>query len=63
MRACLLQIEGVAYRGRVMVEVDMSLGKLPTDKHEEIKIADQKRIAVSRELSEDTFRLSSFLLS
>ena len=38
------QIEGVSYRGRVMVEVDMTLGDLPTDKHEEIKVADQKKI-------------------
>ena len=44
---CASQIDGVSYRGRVMVEVEMTLGNLPTDKHEEIKIQDQKRIAVS----------------
>lgn len=39
-----LQIEGVAYRGRVMVEIDLTLGELPSTKTEEIKIVDQKRI-------------------
>lgn len=38
------QIEGVAYRGRVMVEVEMSLGQLPTTKTEDIKIVDLKRL-------------------
>lgn len=37
-------IEGVSYRGRVMVEVDVTLGELPSAKIEEVKIADQKRI-------------------
>ena len=38
------QIEGVAYRGRVMVELEMNIGSLPTTRKEEIKIVDQKRI-------------------
>lgn len=44
LSSTLLQIEGVSYRGRVMVEIDMNLGELPSTKVEEIKIADQKRI-------------------
>ena len=40
------QIEGVAYRGRVMVEINMELGKLPTTRVEEIKIVDQKKLTV-----------------
>lgn len=38
------QIEGVAYRGRVMVEIEMNIGDLPSTKREEIKLDDQKRI-------------------
>ena len=38
------QIEGVSYRGRVMVEVDMTMGELPTTKIEEIKIVEQNKI-------------------
>lgn len=34
----------MAYRGRVMVEVEMNIGNLPTTKREDIKIVDQKRI-------------------
>lgn len=42
----MFQIEkGVAYRGRVMVEVEMTLGKLPTAKTEDIKIFDLNRLA------------------
>ena len=40
------QIEGVSYRGRVMVQVDMDLGTLPTNKHQDIKSSDQLRIKV-----------------
>ena len=40
------QIDGVSYRGRVMVQVDMDLGTLPTNKHEGIKISDQLRVKV-----------------
>ena len=36
----------MSYRGRVMVEVDMNLGNLPADKYEDIKAADQARVAV-----------------
>ena len=42
-----MQIEGVAYRGRVMVELEMNLGSFPTDKQESIKEADKKMILVS----------------
>ena len=38
-----VQIEGVAYRGRVMVEVEMSIGDFPTVKTEDIKDVDLKR--------------------
>ena len=41
-----LQIDGVAYRGRVMMELGTSLGTLPMDKHEEVKLADQTKILV-----------------
>ena len=44
--ACCLQIDGVAYRGRVMVEVDLSLGEFPAHKQEAIKEADKKSILV-----------------
>ena len=40
------QIEGVSYRGRVMVEVETSLGTLPTRNHEEIKLADRNKVKV-----------------
>ena len=33
----LAQLEGVAYRGRLLVEVTTSVGVLPKEKHEEIK--------------------------
>ena len=42
----LWQIDGVSYRGRVMVQVDMDLGTLPTNKHEGIKLSDQLRVKV-----------------
>ena len=45
---CVCQIDGVAYRGRVMVEVDMTLGELPAHKQEAIKEADKKSILVSQ---------------
>ena len=41
-----VQIEGVSYRGRVMVELEMSLGGFPTTKQEPIKEADKKTILV-----------------
>ena len=40
-------MEGVAYRGRVMVEINMELGKLPTQRVEDVKIVDQKKLTVS----------------
>ena len=42
----VLQIEGVAYRGRIMVEVGMEIGKHPTTRVEEIKIVDQNKLTV-----------------
>ena len=42
-----VQIEGVAYRGRVMVELEMKLGNFPAEKQESIKEADKKMILVS----------------
>ena len=33
----LAQLEGVAYRGRLLVEVTTSVGVLPKEKYEEIK--------------------------
>lgn len=40
-------MEGVAYRGRVMVEINMELGKLPTQRVEDVKIVDQKKLTVN----------------
>jgi len=40
------QIEGVSYRGRVMVEVETSLGTLPTRNHEVIKLTDRSKVKV-----------------
>ena len=42
-------MEGVSYRGRVLLEVNMSIGKPPTHKYEEIKIVDLNKLAVSNE--------------
>ena len=42
-----MQIEGVAYRGRIMVEVEMSLGHFPTVKGEAIQEPDKKMMRVS----------------
>ena len=42
-----VQIEGVAYRGRVMVELEMTLGDFPATKQEPIKEIDKKAILVS----------------
>ena len=39
----LLQIEGVAYRGRLMVEVEMNLERLPATRTEDFKNADYTR--------------------
>ena len=49
---CVCQIDGVAYRGRVMVELDMTLGELPAHKQEAIKEADKKSILVSQLVSQ-----------
>ena len=43
----LPQIPGVSYRGRVMVEVDVTLGELPATKQEPIKTSDLERATVS----------------
>ena len=40
-------MEGVAYKGRVMVEVSMDTGKLPSQKCENIKDVDVKNLDVS----------------
>ena len=39
-----------------MVEVDMNLGNLPADKYEDIKAADQARVAVSIKLDSGNLR-------
>ena len=39
------QVEGVAYRGRVMVGVEMSLGTLPNTRNEDISSNDLERFA------------------
>ena len=39
-------MEGVAYRGRVMLELNMELGKLPTQRYEDIKIVDLNKLTV-----------------
>ena len=38
-----LQMEGVAYRGRILVEIGMDMGRLPT--HQKQKIS-QKKVEV-----------------
>lgn len=45
----------MAYRGRVLVEVEMTLGKLPAAKTEDIKIVDLKKLASY--LSRSSYRL------
>ena len=40
------QIPGVSYRGRVMVEMDVTLGELPAVKQEPIKTSDTERVMV-----------------
>ena len=42
-----MQYEGVAYRGRVMVEVEMQLGQLPENSLEDVSDADLRRAVVS----------------
>ena len=52
-----------------MVEVDMNLGNLPADKYEDIKAADQARVAVRIKLdsgnlrNQDTVPLCLFVVS
>ena len=41
-------MEGVAYRGRVMVEIDVVLGELPVLKEERINNSDKESVQVSR---------------
>ena len=43
-------MEGVCYRGRVMIEMNMEIGKLPTQRYEEIKIVDLNKLAVRKTL-------------
>ena len=43
----MLQIEGVSYRGRVLVEVEVEVGNFPTTNKELIKQDDVKRLVVS----------------
>ena len=40
-------MEGVAYRGRIMVEVNLETGKLPSKKKENIKSIDIRNLEVS----------------
>ena len=40
-------MEGIAYRGRVMIELNMEIGKAPTQKYEDIKIVDINKLTVS----------------
>ena len=42
----LLQLPGVSYRGRIMIELGMEIGKLPTDQNEKIKLVDQRKLTV-----------------
>ena len=42
----------MAYRGRVMVELEMTLGDFPAHKQEAIKEADKKSILVSERVRE-----------
>ena len=43
----MLQLPGVSYRGRIMVEIDVNIGSLPTERHEDIKLVEQKKLTVS----------------
>ena len=43
----ILQLPGVSYRGRIMVEIDVNIGNLPTERHEDIKLVEQKKLTVS----------------
>ena len=38
----LLQLPGVSYRGRIMIELDVQVGKLPTERNEKIKVVKLK---------------------
>ena len=40
-------MEGVSFRGRVLLEVNMSIGKPPAQRFEDIKIVDLKKLSVS----------------
>ena len=38
----VLQLPGVSYRGRIMIELDVQVGKLPTERNEKIKMVKLK---------------------
>ena len=43
----VLKMEGVSYRGRVLIEVNMDIGKPPAQRYEDIKIVDLNKLSVS----------------
>ena len=40
-------MEGIAYRGRVLLEINMEIGKLPNEKIVDLKVSDLNKLAVS----------------
>ena len=38
----VLQLPGVSYCGRIMIELDVQVGKLPTERNEKIKMVKLK---------------------